>query len=185
MISSYAVFCINPSTWWHHQMATFSMLLALCEGNPLVTGGFPSKRPVTQSFEVFFDVHLDKQQSKQWSCQWFEMLWCPYDVTVTICSKHQYIDGLVQRWRRHQMETFSTLLAICVGNSPVTGEFPAQKPVTRSFDVFFDLCLNKRLSKQLWCWWFETPSRPIWHHAYALELHLFCTMCPIFNLAKS
>ena len=35
------------------------------------------------------------------------------------------------------METFSELLAICVGNSPVPGEFPTQRPVTRSFDVFF------------------------------------------------
>ena len=51
-------------------------------------------------------------------------------------------------WWRHQMETFSALLAFCAGNSPVTGEFPAQRPVTRSFDVFFDLHLNKRLSKQ-------------------------------------
>ena len=42
------------------------------------------------------------------------------------------------RWR-HQMETFSALQALCAGNSPVTGEFPAQRPVTRSFDVFFDL----------------------------------------------
>ena len=41
----------------------------------------------------------------------------------------------------------SALLAICAGNSPVTGEFPTQRPVTRSFDVCFDLCLNKRLSK--------------------------------------
>ena len=40
------------------------------------------------------------------------------------------------------METFSALLAICAGNSPVTSEFPAQRPVTRSFDVFFGLCLN-------------------------------------------
>ena len=46
------------------------------------------------------------------------------------------------------METFSALLALCVGNSPVTGEFPSQKPVTQSFDVSFDLHLNKRLSKQ-------------------------------------
>ena len=46
------------------------------------------------------------------------------------------------------METFSALLAICAGNSPVTGEFPAQRPVMRSFDVYFDLCLNKRLIKQ-------------------------------------
>ena len=37
------------------------------------------------------------------------------------------------------METFSALLAICAGNSPVSGEFPAQRPVTRSFDIFFDL----------------------------------------------
>ena len=41
------------------------------------------------------------------------------------------------------METFSALLAICAGNSPATGEFLAQRPVTRSFDVFFDLHLNK------------------------------------------
>ena len=60
-------------------------------------------------------------------------------------------------WWRHQMETFSTLLAICVGNSPVTGEFPTLRPVTWSFGVFFDLRLNKRLSKQSWGWWFETP----------------------------
>ena len=43
---------------------------------------------------------------------------------------------------RHQMETFSALLAICAGNSPVTGEFPAQRPVKWSFDVFFDLWIN-------------------------------------------
>ena len=67
-------------------------------------------------------------------------------------------------WWRHEMETFSALLAICAGNSPVPGEFPAQRPVTRSFDVFFDLHLNKRLSKQSWGWWFETLSRPLWHH---------------------
>ena len=54
------------------------------------------------------------------------------------------------------METFSALLAICVENSPVTtGEFPAQRPVTRSFDIFFDLRLNKQLSKQPWGWWFH------------------------------
>ena len=52
-----------------------------------------------------------------------------------------------QLWR-HQMETFSALLAICEGSSPVPGEFPSQRPVARSFDVFFELRLNKRLSKQ-------------------------------------
>ena len=65
------------------------------------------------------------------------------------------------------METFSALLALCAGNSPVYGEFPSQRPVTRSFDVFFDLCLNKRLSKQSWGWWFETPSCPLCCHCNA------------------
>ena len=67
-------------------------------------------------------------------------------------------------WWRHQMETFPALLAICAGNSPVPDEFPAQRPVTRSVDVFFDLRLNKRLSEQSWGWWFETLSRPLWRH---------------------
>ena len=65
-------------------------------------------------------------------------------------------------WWGHQKETFSALLAICAGNPPVTGEFPTQRPVTRSFDVFIDLRLNKRLSKQSCGWWYETPPLPLW-----------------------
>ena len=49
-----------------------------------------------------------------------------------------------------------------------TGHRSAQSPVTRSFDVFFDLRLNKRLSKQSWGWWFETPSHPLWRHCNVL-----------------
>ena len=71
-------------------------------------------------------------------------------------------------WWRHQMETFSALLAICAGNSPVSGEFPTQRPVTRSFDVYFDLRPDKRLSKQSLGWWFETLSHSLWRHRNAL-----------------
>ena len=67
-------------------------------------------------------------------------------------------------WWCHQMETFSASLAIYAGNSPVPGEFPAERPVTRRFDVFFYLRLIKRLSKQWWGWWFEMPSYPLWRH---------------------
>ena len=67
-------------------------------------------------------------------------------------------------WWRHQMEIFSALLAICAGNSPAHGEFPAQRPVTRNFDIYFDMHPNNQLSKQLWGWWFETQSRPLWRH---------------------
>ena len=73
-------------------------------------------------------------------------------------------------WWRHQMETFTALLAIWAGNSPVPGEFPSQRPVTRSFDVIFDLRLNKRLSKQSWGWWFESRSCPLWRHCNEIML---------------
>ena len=67
------------------------------------------------------------------------------------------------------METFSALLAHNAGNSPVIGEFPSQRPVTRSFGAFFDLRLNKRLSKQSKRRWFETPSRSLWRHCNVVE----------------
>ena len=67
-------------------------------------------------------------------------------------------------WWRHQLEAFSALLAIYVGNSPVPDAFPAKRPVTRSFDAFFDLHPNKRFSKQWWGWWFDSPSCPLWRH---------------------
>ena len=74
-------------------------------------------------------------------------------VDVDVCFKmnntsmsEQHVEKAVHddviKWKQ-----FPRLLAICTGNSPVPGEFPAQRPVTRSFDVFFDRCLNKRLSK--------------------------------------
>ena len=82
---------------------------------------------------------------------------------LMVPSHHLNRCGHIISWWRQEMETFSALLALCAGNSRVAGEFPAQRPVTRSFDVFVDLRLNKRLSKQSRGWWFETPSCPLWH----------------------
>ena len=76
----------------------------------------------------------------------------------------------IESWWRHQMENFSALLSICAGNSPVYGEFPTQRPVAWSFDVFFDLRLYKRLSKQSWGWLFETLSRPLWRHCNVFDI---------------
>ena len=56
------------------------------------------------------------------------------------------------------METFSALPALCVW------KIPSQRPVTRSFNAFFHLCVNKRLSKQSWDWRLETPSCLLWRH---------------------
>ena len=74
-------------------------------------------------------------------------------------------------WWRHQMETFSAWLALCEANPPVTGGFPSQCPMTRCFDVFFDLRLNKGLSKQSRRWWFETPSRSLWRQCNVIIYH--------------
>ena len=87
-------------------------------------------------------------------------------------SPMPYLQQLNRRWTwwRHQMETFSALQAICKGTSPVPGEFPAQRPVTRSFNVLFDLRLNKRFSKQSICWWFETLPYPLWRHCNGKDM---------------
>ena len=65
----------------------------------------------------------------------------------------------------------------------VTGEFPAQRPVRRSFNIFFDLRLNEQLSKQSWGWWLETPSRSLWRHCNDMKytsqnvcMELFCPL---------
>ena len=87
------------------------------------------------------------------------ILWVPWE---NICA-----------WWRHEMGTFSALLALCAGNSPVTGEFPAQRPVTWSFDVFLDLHPNSCLSKQSWCLWFETPSRSLWRHCNGCSIKIW------------
>ena len=88
---------------------------------------------------------------------------------------HAALQWLKHSWWRHQMETFSALLAFCAGNSPINGEFPTQRPVTWSFDISFDLLLNKRLSKQSWGWWFETPSCPLWRHCNDINQEFVCT----------
>ena len=85
-----------------------------------------------------------------------------------VCKTRQLSEFVEIRWPVIMMtssngNSFRVTGHLC-GNSPVTIEFPTQRPVTQSFDVFFDLHLNKRLSKQSWGWWFETPSRPLWRH---------------------
>ena len=153
-------------------------------------GEFPTQRPVTRSSDVFFDLRHNKPLSKQpwgWWCETLSCsLWrhhngywirhmansmalyglCNFNIKVPWHSVRSCMTENISwiTWWRHQMGTYVALLAFCAGNSPVTDEFPAQRPVTRSFDVFFDLRLNKRLGNQSWGWWFETPLRSLWRH---------------------
>ena len=73
--------------WWRHQMETFPMLLALFEGNPPATGGFPSQRQVTRSLDVFFDLHLNKQMKKQPKRRRFET---PSHLSLRHCNEFRH-----------------------------------------------------------------------------------------------
>ena len=151
------------------------------------TSRFINKEPIMWSFDVFVVANFNKLMTKHSSFWWFETQWRSHMVAVmnlyivhiscwcnTWCGHWE----THRPWWRHQMETFSALLALCSGNSPVTGEFPSRRPVTRNLDVFFDLRLNKRLSKQSWGWCFETPSRSLWRHRNGWRVTTFTVALP-------
>ena len=103
------------------------------------------------------------------------------------------LSGPIMRkaWWHHQMETFFALLALCEGNPPLTGGFPSQRPVTRLFNVFFDLCLNIRLNKQWRRRWFEAPSPSLWRQCNGISWNLLVMAaalkiyhCSFQNLAQ-
>ena len=91
-----------------------------------------------------------------------------YDVihVIKVRTQDQPANGLAVRLRQHddviKWKHFPRYWPFVRGihRSPVNS--PHKGPVTRSFDVFFDLRLNKWLSKQSWGWWFETPSCSLW-----------------------
>ena len=92
------------------------------------------------------------------------LLWC---FIIILWARHSIVDLWTHLWAiimtSSNGDIFRVTGLLCLEfTSP--GEFPTQRPVTQSFDVFFDLCLNKRLSEQSWGWWFEMPSCPLWRH---------------------
>ena len=102
---------------------------------------------------------------------WKTSTYVTYIWTIAwLCSRSIPYTTPFYSWWRHQMETFSASLAICAGNSPVTGEFPSQRPVLRS------LRLNKRFSKEWWGWWFETQSFSLWRHCNGRIERLYMTV---------
>ena len=97
-----------------------------------------------------------------WGTSWYMSLFDPHNsVIVWGCLSPKVICKI---WWCHQIDIFSALLVFCEENPPVTSGYPSQRQVTRSFDVFFDLRLDKRLSKQSKRRWFETPPRSLWCH---------------------
>ena len=122
-----------------------------------ITDEFPAQKPVTRSFDVFFELRLNKLLLVIWDAIMLIMTspwWDSHHENQSDVGNWQ-IKYISQTWWRHQMETFSALLAICAGNSPVP----------------------KWLSEQSWGGWFETSSRPLWrhrngHHMFASRLNI-------------
>ena len=107
---------------------------------------------------------------------WRHQATMSYIITSNISSELCHLANIMMT---SSIGKIFALLAICEGNSPVTGEFPAQRPVTRSFDVLYDLRLNKRLSEPSWGCWFETPSRPLWRHSNDFWSYYRGTLGPV------
>ena len=116
-------YCHQVNSCWCHHVETFSALLTLCEGNPPVTGEFPSQRPVMRNFDVCIDLHLNKRLSKQLRRRWFET---PTSSLWRHCSMNRII---WMPWWRNQMEAFSALLprfAQGIHRSPVNSPHKGQ-----------------------------------------------------------
>ena len=76
-------------------------------------------------------------------------------------------DYIQRRWNSMMTSSNGHIFRVTghfCGEFTVSRSIPRTQPGTRGFDVFFDLRLNKRLSKQSWGWWFEALSRPLWRH---------------------
>ena len=122
---------------------------------------------LVRRFKDIFIQRTNRLPRWWWSDLWIYLHYCSYVTAVfwhTLTISNDIACWYIILMMTSSKETFSALLALCVGNSRATGEFPSQKTVTRSFDASFDLRLNKRLSKQSWGWWFETPSHSLWRH---------------------
>ena len=101
-------------------------------------------------------------------------------MSKTTTPRHSHLFAKLHggSWWRHQMETFSALLALC-HRSPVNSHHKGQW--RGAFDVFFELRLNKHLNKQSWGWWFETLSHSSWRHCSVMrgERAVFLYQCII------
>ena len=121
-----AMQCVCQYYWWNAYLLIYDRNLPMVRPTVFLVFNFDGG---------FINDHLYKMTHQ---LSWYQSQFHGFD-TLAPCLIRTVA------WWRHQMETFSALLAICAGNSPVTSEFPAQKLVTRSFDVFFDLHPNKWL----------------------------------------
>ena len=116
----------------------------------------PQEGPVSRKMLPFDDVIMK-------FCDRTTLWFVPY--------MYHTMDSIYRFSAKHMMTSSSGNIFRVTGH--LCGEFTGLRWIPRtkasdvewSFDVFFDLCPNKRLSKQSWGWWFETPSGWLWRHS--------------------
>ena len=158
-------------------METFSALLALCAANSPEFESPPK-------FGAFWFIICSTDQ--KYICTRHDSITVVLNLVVIgrIYHEHEHCEvslnfeldrnifsgaGLRNMMTSSNGNIFRVTGPLC-GEFTGPGEVPAQRSVTRSFDVCFDLLLNKRLSKQPWGWWFETPAWSLWRHRNDLWL---------------
>ena len=103
-----------------------------------------------------WNKHVQCKFFTKCNCIGQKYVWC----NTSPIQSHTFI--MYQSMMTSSNGNFFRVTGPLCGEFTGPGEFPAQRPVKRSFDVFFDLRLIKRLNKQAWGWWFDTPSWSLW-----------------------
>ena len=154
---------VVSTKWWRYlSLCHMSVWVILHSKFSLAFALFIS---VLLSVHIYIHQHVLYKQTLL-NDEWVSSLWHWYSFGL----EWSYVIHCYPSAGRYVMmmsSNFPRILALCWGNSPTTGEFHSQRPVTRSFGVFFDPHLNKRLSKLSRRRWFETPSRSLWRHCNA------------------
>ena len=175
---------LNPLVRRRSKKTSKLRVTGLCVGNSPGTGEFPAQiASNAENVSIWWRHH--EHEAICWnSCSYSTQL---ASITIrcnalypekssdrklsSLCDTNGFCSDIHKHshWRQIMM-TSSNGNIFCVtghlcGESNGYRWIPRTRLVTRSFDVSFDLRLNKRLSKQSWGWWFETPPRPLWRHS--------------------
>ena len=145
----------------------------LCAGNSAVTGEFPAQMAVTRKMLSFENQVWFNKDNLEGNVI-FAVTTVAVDGLAPFIATVWHIQQPIVMMTSWNGNIFRVTGPLC-GEFSGPGEFPEQRPVTHSFDVFFDLRLNKRLSKQSRGWWFDTLSHPLWPHCNGCTPFIYWT----------
>ena len=133
-------------------------------------------RPVGAIYEILVKQNTTLTHDNRSNLDRIERRWdiSPVPSTIIMVTDGSYqicSEALVAKSIHLMTSSNGTIFRVTgslCGEFAGPGEFPAQRPVAQSVDVFFDLRLDKRLSEQPRGWWFETPPWSLWRHCNEL-----------------